>query len=106
MQIISHWLYSGNDQHPSKARIAERMGKHARTVQGYLTSLEEKSFLQRVGRFRASNGQDANGYGLSGLIAKLEAIAPEFNKVADQNKTRRPKVEAPGKEGHIRLGTI
>lgn len=97
LQIISHWFYSGNDPHPSKARIAERMGKHARTVQGYLTSLEEKGFLKRVERFRASKGQDANGYDLSGLIAKLEAIAPEFKKVSDQNKTRRRKVEAPGK---------
>lgn len=95
LQIISHWFYVGNDPHPSKARIAERMGKHPRTVQGYLTSLEKKGFLRRVERFRPSKGQDANGYDLSGLATKLESIAPEFKKVSEMNKNRRRKVEKP-----------
>jgi hypothetical protein len=95
LQIVSHWFYAGHDPHPAKATIAKRMGKHPRTVQGYLTSLEEKGFLTRVARYRASKGQDANGYDLSGLAAKLEAIAPEFKKVSELNKNRRRKVEAP-----------
>jgi len=95
LQIISHWFYAGNDPHPSKGRIAERMGKDPRTVQEYLTNLENKGFLKRVPRYRASKGQDSNGYDLSGLAAKLEAIAPEFKKVSEMNKNRRRKVEAP-----------
>jgi predicted transcriptional regulator len=93
LQIISHWWYAGNDPHPSKDRIAERMKKHPRTVQTYLTSLEDKGFIRRVERFKANKGQDSNGYDLSGLISKLQAIAPEFKKVADQNKLRRRRVE-------------
>ncbi|MEX0954267.1 MAG: helix-turn-helix domain-containing protein [Rhizobiaceae bacterium] len=95
LQIISHWFYAGNDPHPSKGTIAARMGKHPRTVQDYITSLEKKGFLKRVQRFRASKGQDSNGFDLSGLAAKLEAIAPEFKKVSEQNKNRRRKVEKP-----------
>jgi predicted transcriptional regulator len=93
LQIISHWFYGGNDPHPSKDRIAERMRKHPRTVQAYLTSLEDKGFITRVERFKPNKGQDANGYDLSGLVAKLQAIAPEFKKVAEQNKLRRRRVE-------------
>jgi predicted transcriptional regulator len=93
LQLISHWWYAGNDPHPSKDRIAKRMQKHPRTVQAYLTSLEEKGFIRRVERFKPNKGQDANAYDLSGLVAKLQALAPEFKKVAEQNKLRRGRVE-------------
>jgi hypothetical protein len=39
--------------------------------------------------------QDANGYDLAGLVRKLDAIAPEIKKVAEQNKLRRRRVEPP-----------
>ena len=93
LQVISHWWYAGNDPHPSKDRIAERMNKHPRTVQDYLTRLETKGFIRRVERFRPNKGQDSNGYDLSGLVSKLQLIAPEFRKVAEQNKIRRKRVE-------------
>lgn len=95
LQLISHWWFGGNDPYLSKDRIAERMGKHPRTVQTYLTSLESKGLLRRIERYKVNKGQDANGYDLSGLVAKLEAIAPEFKKVSEQNKLRRRKVEKP-----------
>jgi predicted transcriptional regulator len=95
LQLVSHWWYAGNDPHPSKETIAGRMKKHPRTVQAYLTSLEDKGFIKRVKRLRANKGQDANGYDLAGLVARLNAIAPEFKKVAEQNKLRRRRVERP-----------
>jgi DNA-binding CsgD family transcriptional regulator len=95
LQLISHWWFGGNDPFISKERIAERMGKHPRTVQTYLTSLEKKGFIRRIQRYKVNKGQDANGYDLSGLTAKLEAIAPEFKRVSEQNKLRRRRVEKP-----------
>lgn len=93
LQLISHWWSADHDPHPAKDTIARRMGKDARTVQRHLTNLETKGFIKRVERFKRHKGQDSNGYDLSGLIAKLEAIAPEFEKVTDQNKRRRAKAE-------------
>jgi DNA-binding transcriptional ArsR family regulator len=94
LQLISHWWSADHDPHPAKETIARRMGKTPRTVQRHLTSLENKGFIKRVTRFKRHQGQDSNGYDLSGLIAKLEAIAPEFEKVSDLNKRRRAKAEA------------
>lgn len=94
LQLISHWWAAGHDPHPAKDTIARRMGKEPRTVQRHLTSLEKKGFVKRIVRYKQNKGQDANGYDLTGLIQKLEAIAPEFKKVADQNKRRRAKAEA------------
>ena len=93
LQLISHWWSADHDPHPAKDTIARRMGKDARTVQRHLTSLEKNGFIKRIERFKRHKGQDSNGYDLSGLIAKLEAIAPEFEKVTDQNKRRRAKAE-------------
>ncbi len=93
LQLISHWWSADHDPHPAKDTIARRMGKDARTIQRHLTALEAKGFIKRVERFKRHKGQDSNGYDLSGLIAKLETIAPEFEKVTDQNKRRRAKAE-------------
>ena len=71
LQLISHWWFGGSDPYIAKDRIAERMGKHPRTVQAYLTSLETKGFIRRIERYKVNKGQDANGYDLSGLDAKL-----------------------------------
>lgn len=94
LQIISHWWVKGQNPHPSKASIARRMGKDPRTVQRHLTSLEDKGFIARETRFKVHKGQDSNGYDLRGLVRKLKEIAPEFEKVSDQNKRRRAKAEA------------
>ena len=37
--------------------IAERMGKHPRTVQRHLTELEKKRLIKRIPRFRPGGGQ-------------------------------------------------
>lgn len=94
LQLVSHWWSEGNDPHPSKETIARRMGKNARTIQRHLTSLETKGFIRREARFKLHKGQDTNAYDLSGLVAKLLVVAPEFQKAAEQNKRRRAKVEA------------
>ena len=93
LQIISHRWTAENDPYLSKGAIARRMGKSERMVQRHLTSLEDKGFITRMTRNKLHKGQDANGFNLSGLLAKLTAIAPEFEKAADQNKRRRAKTE-------------
>lgn len=95
MQLISHRWSADANPHPAKATIATRMGRSPRTVQRYLTALEKKGFIAREERFKTHKGQDANGYDLGGLVAKLAALAPEFKKTAELNKLRRKKVETP-----------
>jgi predicted transcriptional regulator len=93
LQLVSHWWTADHEPHPAKATIARRMGNNARTIQRHLTSLEKKGFVRRVSRYKVHKGQDSNGYDLSGLIEKLETIAPEFEKTTDLNRRRRAKVE-------------
>jgi predicted transcriptional regulator len=94
LQLVSHWWTKSQNPHPSKETIARRMGKNARTVQRHLTTLENAGFIKRETRFKLHKGQDSNGYDLRGLVKKLKEIAPDFEKVADQNKRRRARAEA------------
>lgn len=98
LQLISHRWHADTDPRPAKETIATRMGRSPRTIQRYLTKLEDMGLITRVTRFKANKGQDTNGYNLDGLVKKLDALAPEFKKVADLNKRRRAKVETPAKE--------
>lgn len=99
IQLISHRWTAENDPHPSKDRIATRIGRDRRTVQRLLTALENKGFLSRVKRTKVHKGQDTNGYDLSGLMAKLNALSPDFKKVLEQERIRRAAVEKPKKAG-------
>jgi DNA-binding CsgD family transcriptional regulator len=93
LQIISHWWIPGKQPFLSKEDLAQRMSMHPRTAQIHIAKLEKKGLLRRVKRVRYKSGQAPNGFDLSGLVEKLEKMAPEFKKVSDQNKLRRHKAE-------------
>ena len=95
LQLAAHWWDANENPRPAKETIAERMGKDPRTVQRYLTHLEQKGLIARVARFRPAGGQTANGYSMQGLVKRLQELEPEFRKVIEQNRLRRRRVESP-----------
>lgn len=95
LQLAAHWWDANENPRPAKDTIAERMGKNPRTIQRYLTQLEQKGLVKRLPRFRPGRGQGANAHSLAGLVQKLEALEPEFRKVIEQNRLRRRRVERP-----------
>ena len=88
-----HWWEADKVPFPSKDTLARRMGKSPRQVQRYLTQLEEAGFISRIERFNGRKAQVSNGYALAGLVAKLVAIEPEFQKIAEQHRLRRKRAE-------------
>lgn len=95
LQLTAHWWDANEDPRPAKDTIAERMGREPRSIQRYLKKLEDKGLVRRVARYRPGKGQGPNGYELDGLVARLQALEPEFRKVVEQNRIRRRRVEAP-----------
>jgi Helix-turn-helix domain len=95
LQLAAHWWDANEDPRPAKDTIAERMGKDPRTIQRYLTQLEQKGLLRRIARYRPGRGQGANAYSLEGLVKCLGELEPEFRKVIEQNRIRRQRVERP-----------
>jgi len=84
LHLISEWNSPGELPDLAKKTIAARTGLGVRMVQRHLTALEQKGFLVRVARFKSHKGQDSNGYDLSGLVAKLEAITGQFEAAGER----------------------
>jgi Helix-turn-helix domain len=92
-QLFQHWWNADDDPFPRKETIARRLGKSERTIQRYLTQLETAKLIKRVPRFKGHRGQTSNGYDLSGLVAKLAELEPEFTKAAEQKRLKQKKIE-------------
>jgi DeoR/GlpR family transcriptional regulator of sugar metabolism len=89
-QLFQHWGQADDTPFPSKETIARRLCKSERTIQRYLTGLEAAGLIKRIARFKGHKGQTSNGYDLSGLVAKLAELEPEFTKAAEQKKIETP----------------
>ncbi|HML93241.1 helix-turn-helix domain-containing protein [Methyloceanibacter sp.] len=92
LQIAQHWWEAGNNPHPSKDSIANRMGVSPRQVQRILTQLEKKKLVARI--YRYSGGRQINtDYSFQPLIDQLKALEPEFSKEVEQKRLRKKKLE-------------
>jgi len=86
LHIIDHWWYAEQLPFPSKASIASRCNLSPRQVQRYLTELEDRGYIKRVDRFVDHKGQQSNYYDLTGLVAQLKKLEPEFSSVEELRK--------------------
>lgn len=96
MHLADYWWHREQMPFPSKAALAERMGLKSRQIQRYLTELEDGGFIKRIERFAGHKGQQSNEYDMSGLVAKLKKLEPEFRQVKDQAKEQARNVAKPG----------
>lgn len=77
---------------PSIALLGERTGLSSRQIQRHLKELESAGLITRIGRTAPHKGKLSNIYDLSGLVQKLQALAPEFLKADEMAKEARSKV--------------
>lgn len=83
LQLCDYWWDHGRKPYPGKEKIGERLGLSARQVQRYMADLEGAGLLTRNDRFATNGGRLSNEYDLSGLVAKLKQIAPEFEQAKE-----------------------
>jgi predicted transcriptional regulator len=91
LQLIDWW--SDANKHPwsKKGHLAQRIGIGERQLQRQIAELEKAGFVKRVPRI-TRHGKGPNNYDLSGLVAKLKVLAPDFAKAA----SAKVEVEKPG----------
>ncbi len=97
LHLADHWWEAERLPYPSKKTIAERMRVTPRHVQRYLTALETHGLIRRIERKSAQGGRMNNAYDLSGLVAKLKKLEPDFRKEEEEAKARWRAVEKPGR---------
>ena len=91
LHLVDYWWATGLKSYPSKRRFAARLKLGPRQLQRYVAELEKAGFVQRVERRATNRSKLSNEYDLSGLVARLAAIEPEFRLV--------PTVKAPVRAG-------
>lgn len=96
MHLADFWWEAERKPHPSKKTLGERLGLSARQVQRYIAELEAMKLLQRIERRSPSRGKRSNLYDLSGLVARLKELEPEFRQVEEKSQAERRRVSRPG----------
>jgi predicted ArsR family transcriptional regulator len=87
-----------------QSTLAERLNLKTRQVQRHIAELEKAGFVKRKPRFK-QKGQTSNGYDLSGLVAKLKDLEPEFRKADDEAKHWRREIARPRPRARITRST-
>lgn len=96
LQLADFWWDAARKPFPKKVDLADRLGLSDRQVQRHIADLEAAGFLNRIERTAPHRGKISNEYDLSGLVAKLKALEPEFREVAEEAKARKKAVARPG----------
>jgi predicted transcriptional regulator len=95
IQLLEHWRTRERAPFPTKQQLADRIGVSQSTIQQNMQQLEKAGLVKRVKHKTASGDWGANTYHLDGLVARLEAIEPEFEEEKEQRKAARRRVETP-----------
>lgn len=96
MHLIDFWWDANRKPFPGKRLLAARVGLSPRHVQRVIAELEELGYVRRIERLSRSRGKLSNEYDLSGLVARLKELAPEFKDADEQAKKKRQAVARPG----------
>jgi len=93
-QLCTYW-WGGRDPYPGEAALAARMGKTARTIQGYLRSLEAKGLLHIESRHSSHGQQHTNAYDLRPFFRAVEDLARLDGLLPDRATTDDPTPATP-----------
>jgi hypothetical protein len=89
LQLLDYWHEPTRKPFPTKRGLANRIGVTEKTIQNNVRELEKAQLIQREMRKTAAGDWNSNIYHLDGLVAKVQALEPEF---AAEKKKRK---EAP-----------
>jgi predicted transcriptional regulator len=104
LQLADFWWDAARKPFPKKTDLAERLNLSDRQVQRHIADLEMAGFVRRIERIAPHRGKISNEYDLSGLVAKLQALEPEFREVAEEAKARKKAVARPGFQRRANIG--
>lgn len=96
LQLADYWWENERKPWPSKQSLSDRLGISPRQVQRHLADLENMGLIVRNQRTGINGGKLSNEYDLSGLVKRLQALAPEFQDAEDTVRKARKAAAAPG----------
>jgi DNA-binding transcriptional ArsR family regulator len=95
LQLADYWWMPERNPYPTKKALSDRMGLSPRQIQRHIADLETAGLVKRIQRF--DKGQKkSNSYDLSGLVKRLNQLAPEFIEADAKSQAIKKLVEEPG----------
>ena len=90
-------LYWSKDRppFPTKQQLADRIGIKISSIKPNMKALEKGGLIERVQHKTSSGDWGANTYLLDGLIARIQAMEPEFTEEKKKRVSERKRVETP-----------
>ena len=93
LQLTDYWWSQDRKPYPSKQALSDRLGLGPRQIQRYIAELETAGLVKRIERRAAHRGKLSNEYDLSGLVERLQKLAPE---IEDANENKRQATRKGG----------
>lgn len=89
VQLLDYWRDPKRAPFPSRADLAQRIGVKPKTIQNNMRALEQAGLVRREMRRTAAGDWNSNIYHLDGLVERIKALTPEFEKAREErNKAR------------------
>jgi DNA-binding MarR family transcriptional regulator len=96
VQLADYWWDADRKPYPSKKTLSERLGISPRQLQRHIAELEDAGLVRRIQRTGSHRGKLSNEYDLSGLVARLAKLEPEFRETEEEVKSLRRQVKRRG----------
>jgi len=90
LQLADYWWDNERKPFPSKKELSSRLGLGERQIQRHIADLEKNGLVQRIERTTPTHGRISNEYDLSGLVKRLQQLAPDVSQ-ANQMKKQATK---------------
>ena len=95
IQLLDSWFDPARKPFPAKKILANRIGVTEKTIQINVRALEQAGLIRREMRKTAVGDWNSNIYHLDGLIAKVQALEPEFAAEKKKRKEAKAALETP-----------
>jgi hypothetical protein len=95
VQLLDYWFEPSRKPFPTKRELKNRIGVTEKTIQNNIRALEKAGLIAREMRRTAAGDWNSNIYHLDGLIAKVQALEPEFSEEKRKRKEAKAALETP-----------
>ncbi len=95
IQLLDYWFEPSRKPFPTKRELAARIDVTEKTIQINIRALEKAGLVRREMRKTAAGDWNSNIYHLDGLIAKVQALEPEFAAEKKKRKDAKAALETP-----------
>jgi hypothetical protein len=95
VQLLDYWHEPTRRPFPTKRDLAKRIGVTEKTIQNNVRALENAGLILREQRKTAAGDWNSNIYHLDGLVAKVQAMEPDFAAEKKTRKESKAALETP-----------